>query len=223
MKLKIVHILTEPDVKREYESIKSISPLGAYDGFEYLPQINQRYVGDAWKEIPAITQSEYTNHGPGHYGAFKSFKKAIENNFTDDIDGLILCECDCILQSTHAEFVLKVEEGLDFIAANNIAYLSFGSMFVDGVRQSPVIGLDQNHPDFIITNKIILAHCILIPKRSRELVLGALAAFSWDSPDIWFNEAFWRMNENNFGIIKTPLAIQHEGFSLIDNIWKSSM
>ena len=103
MKIKLVHILTEPNIKREVESINSLSPLGQ-TGIDYIQQINQRYVGDAWKEFPAISQNKNTKHGPGHYGAFHSFKKAIEENFSPEIDALVLCECDCVLTSTHQEF-----------------------------------------------------------------------------------------------------------------------
>lgn len=221
MKIKLVHILTEIDTPREVASISSLSPLGKM-GIDYVQQINVRYTGEEWKETPALTQSEYTNHGPGHYGAYQSFKKAILNNFSEDLDALVLCECDCVLSVDHKEFLLTLEGGVRFCQDFSIDYLSLGSRFVNGFLQSPVIEEPIEYKKFYITDKIILAHCVVLPKRSREYVLDAIDRFSWDSPDIWFNEIFWLGRKNRFGIIRERLAYQHEGFSLIDNHWKDS-
>ncbi len=220
-KYKLVHILTEVDTERETSSINSLSPLSEL-GINYIQQINSRYTGEDWRLKPAVSQSEWTNHGPGHYGAFQSFKKAMLDNFTDDIDALILCECDCVLECTPDFFVQKLEEGIDFCERKDIGYLSLGSRFVNGFLQSPVIEEEPENTNFYVTNKIILAHCVVLPQRSRDFILNALAKYSWDSPDIWFNEVFWREGVSRFAIIKDRLARQHEGFSLIDNHWKES-
>ena len=221
MGIKLVHILTEPDTRREMESINSLSPLGNL-GLEYIQQVNQRYKGEAWKDVPALSQSPATNHGPGHYGAFQSFKKAMLENFSEDLDALVLCECDCVLECSPEEFMTTLRRGIEFCKNNDLKYLSLGSRFVNGVLQSPETGSDDEYEDFYITNKVILAHCVVLPASSRNLILGALDKFSWDSPDIWFNEALWRSGLNRFGIVKERLARQHEGISLIDNVWKES-
>ncbi len=221
MKIKLVHILTEPNTQREVESIESLSPLGQI-GMEYIQQINERYVGDDWKKVPAISQNSNTNHGPGHYGAFQSFKKAMEENFSSEIDALVLCECDCVLTCSHEEFNESLQRGIQFAEQNQIPYLSLGSRYVNGFLQSPETGMDPEFPDFYITNKIILAHCVVLPQLSRETVLENLKKFSWDSPDLWFNESFWRSGLTRFGIIRERLARQYEGISLIDNVWKES-
>jgi hypothetical protein len=223
MKIKLVHILTEIEEEREKKSIESLSPLG-YMGLEYIQQINQRYTGDAWKEKKAISQSGYTNHGPGHYGAFHSFKKAIMENFSDDIDALVLCECDCVLLCDHQDFMNKLKESVEFSNLHNLYYTSLGSRYVNNYLQSPPIGNDSDpdYPDFYLTNKIILAHCVILPSASRDFYLECLEKYSWDSPDIWFNEVQWREGINKMGIIRDRLARQYEGVSLIDNVWKES-
>lgn len=221
MKIRLVHILTEPEAKREAESIESISPLGGM-GIEYIQQVNERYLGEDWKLTPAISQTPSTNHGPGHYGAFQSFKKAMLDNFSDDIDALVLCECDCVLTCTPEEFIVGLERGIEFSNRNDVCYLSLGSRYVNGVLQSPETGNDPEFPDFYITNKVILAHCVVLPQAFRERILANILEYSWDSPDLWFNESFWRSGLSKFGIIKERLARQHEGVSLIDNVWKES-
>jgi hypothetical protein len=219
--IRLVHILTETETEREQASINSLSPLSNL-GIEYIQQVNQRYSGDDWKNVPAVSQSPWTNHGPGHYGAFQSFKKAMQDNFDESIDALVLCECDCVLECAPDFFVRKLREGIDFCDLLNVGYLSLGSRFVNGVLQSPVQEENEDFPDFYVTNKIILAHCVILPKKSRNFIMDCLEKYSWDSPDIWFNEIFWREGIARFGIIKDRLARQHEGFSLIDNHWKES-
>jgi len=220
-RIKLVHILTEIDAQREIASVESVSGVSEY-GVDYIKQVNTRYKGDGWKNTPAISQSQFTNHGPGHFGAFQSFKKAIIDNFTPDVDALVLCECDCIIETSLDFFVKKLSDGIDFCNRYQIEYLSLGSRFVNGFLQSPVIEEIESYPDFYVTNKIILAHCLVLPQRSRQFLLEALNKYSWDSPDIWFNEVYWREGRSKFGIIKERLARQHEGLSLIDNVWKES-
>jgi len=221
MNIKLVHILTEPDTKREQASISSLSPLGEM-GITYHQQVNERYRGDAWREVPALSQSPATNHGAGHYGAFQSFKKAMLENFSEGLDALVLCECDCVLETSHETFMQTLKRGIEFCNENDLKYLSLGSRFVNGVLQSPETDNDPKFPDFYITNKVILAHCVVLPALSREIILDCIDRFSWDSPDIWFNEVLWRSGLNRFGIVKERLARQHEGVSLIDNVWKES-
>ncbi len=219
MSIKLVHILTEPETERERNSISSLSPLSEF-GINYIQQVNERYVGDAWIDPPAITKSPYTNHGAGHYGAFQSFKKAILDNFTEDTEALILCECDCILEVKREHFYRLVHEAIDLCNDQSVDFVSFGSRFVNDILQSPV--MEEGHGSFYITNKTILAHCVMLPARSREFIINQLENLSWDSPDIWFNEAFWRGGKNRFAILWERAAFQHSGYSLIDNVWKES-
>jgi len=220
-KIRLVHILTETDTPREQASIASLSPLSNF-GLEYVQQINQRYVGDDWKSTKALCQNEFTNHGPGHYGAFQSFKKAMLENFNDDLDALILCECDCVLEVTPEDFMKTVSRAIGFCNKHEIRYFSLGSRFVNGILQSPVSEVDSDFTEFYITPKIILAHCVILPRCGREFYLDRLGENNWDSPDLWFNEINWLHGNFRFGISFERSAFQHEGHSLIDNCWKDS-
>jgi hypothetical protein len=220
MNIRLIHILTEIESTREKNSILSLSPLSNF-GIEYKQQINQRYLGEDWKITPAISQSEHTNHGPGHYGAYQSFKKAILENFTDDLDALIVCECDCFLICSPEEFVERVKEGLEFSENHNLTHFSLGSNYCNGVLQSPFIEV-YDDSNFYVTDKIIMAHCLVFPQKTKQVLFDSFEKFSWDSPDIWFNEIFWRNGLDRHGILKQKITIQHEGMSLIDNHWKHS-
>jgi hypothetical protein len=220
-KIRLVHILTELDHTREIASVNSLSVLPSV-GIEYIQQVNQRYTGDDWKLVKALSQNEHTRHGAGHYGAFQSFKKAILENFTPDLDALILCECDCVLEVSPEAFLINVKRGLEFCQTHQLNYFSLGGRFALGHLQSPILETDPRFEDFYVTNKIILAHCIVLTPIGREFYLNVLQGDSWDSPDLWFFEINWKHGNDRFGISYERSAFQHEGLSLIDNCWKDS-
>jgi hypothetical protein len=210
-KIRATHLLIDIESEREKKSIKSMETISP--SIEYIQNINQRYVGNEWKnKTPLIG---WKSHGPGHYGAFTSFKKAIENHFTDDLDGFMIFEADCVMDINTAEFVNLVNKALDFCEKYNIEYFSFGDRFVEGFLQSPELESYPDFNEFIVTNKIILAHCILFPQKTRKKLLNYLQTTPWDSPDIWFDETFKRK-----GITKYSITHQTIGLSMIDGIVK---
>jgi len=219
MKIKLVHILTETSHEREIESMKSLAPLGEM-GIEYIPQINERYVGDAYKHhLPVY----HGNHGPGHYGSFQSFKKAVLENFTEDVDAFVVCECDCVLKVEHKAFVDLVKEANKLCKTNLINYVSFGNAYLGENLQSPVFDDSNQYGSFYLTDKIILAHCIMFPRHSREYLINHLHRMTWDAVDIWLNYIFRTATNpppKRFMILREPVAMQYEGISLLDNVWK---
>jgi glycosyltransferase involved in cell wall biosynthesis len=211
--IRAVHLLIDTDSERERKSIESMSKVAS--SIEYVQNINERYVGDKWKEIEPL--SGWARHGAGHYGAFNSFKSAIEKHFTEDLDAFMIFEADCVLDIETDEFISLVDKAVEFCEKHQADYFSFGDRFVEGFLQSPELESFKEFDDFIITNKVILAHCILFPKRTRGRLLSELKSKPWDSPDIWFDDIFKRK-----GIIKYPVTHQEEGVSMIDNEIKNS-
>lgn len=212
-KIKAVHLLIDTEDEREVKSIKSMSKLS--NKLNYVQHINKRYVGEEWRDIEP--KSGWADHGPGHYGAFDSFKKAIKKEFTEDLDAFMIFEADCVLDMDVDVFYKLVLKAIEFCEEHEIEYFSFGDRFVEGLLQSPTIEHFKEFNDFIVTNKIILAHCVLFPGFYREKLLESLDTKPWDSPDIWFNEVIKKK-----GITRFPAANQEEGMSMIDNIVKNS-
>jgi hypothetical protein len=216
MKIKLVHLLTDIEATREKASIQSLSPLKEY-GIEYTPRINEIYRGDGHiKNIPIYTG----NHGPGHYGLFQSFKRAIEEEFTEDLDGIIICECDCIITVPHSRFAEMTKEAVTVCKDHLINYVSFGAPgSVDGLVWSPVIEEHPNYLSFYLTDKIIMTHCIMFPRHSREYLLRQLKTGTWDGLDIWLNWAFrtaTNIPPKRFAVSKETVTYQHEGMSIIE-------
>lgn len=219
MKIRLVHLLTETESEREMMSIESLSPLKEH-GIEYLRHVNERYRGDAHLRHLPLYEG---NHTAGHYGAFQSFRKAIDQEFDESLDALILCECDCVLSVSHGRFADLAREAVSVCREHLINYVSFGSPVANGTLWSPVV---EDHPaygSFYLTEKIILTHCIMLPRHSREYVLRQLRTNTWDAVDIWLNWAFRSttlLPPNRFAIAKEAAAYQHEGKSLLDEVWK---
>lgn len=221
MNIRISHLLTETSHEREKMSIESLSPLAGY-GFDYRQHINERYSGDAHLRFRPTKPG---NHGPGHYGGFQSFKKAMEQDFTEDLDAYIVCECDCVLSVSHERFAELAREAASVCREHLINYVTFGSTTnsQNGYVWSNVIEDHSNYGSFFLTDHIILAHCVLFPRHSREYLLRQLSTGAWDAVDLWVNWAFrdtTRIPLNRFAACRQPVAYQHEGMSLLDGVWK---
>lgn len=213
--IKAAHILVDITSEREKKSIESMSAI--QHDITYIQCINERYVGEEWKKNAPI--NGWRNHGEGHYGAFQSFKKAILENFTEDLDALLLFEADCVLEVDKDFFLKNVQQAIIFCEKHDLPYFSFGPRVVNNHVESIELKKDFEYPDFIITNNIIEAHCVLITKKYRNYIFDCLSN-SWDSPDLWFNKIF---EKYNMGITLNQLAYQTLGVSMIDNCIKGKI
>lgn len=218
-KLKLVHILTDISAEREISSINQLMNITEY-GIEYTQRINEIYDGDDWSKTNPLSGSDISGYSRGHYGAFQSTKSAFLEEFTEDLDALVICECDCILSIELEDFAKIINRGVDFCNKHSIKYMSLGDTHVRGELQSIAYELDDEFEEFQITTKVILTHCIIIPRHALDYFTYAFNNFSWDTTDVWFNEAIWRSGVSSHAITKKPVAFQHAGFSLIDGMWK---
>ena len=219
MKIKLAHILTDLSAEREIASVESLSVLSNF-GIQYIQQINIPYKGEDWKSIKNWANDIYPHHGPGHYGAFQSFKKAILENFTSDIDGLILCECDCVLSVDPLVFSEQVKKAEMFCKDKELSLYSFGSSSINDVVHSPAHEFDPKYSHSYVTDKIVCAHCIFLPASEREFLREEISYRPWETPDVWFNMVFHTRGVSRFGISSETMSKQHPGISLIDGVWK---
>jgi len=210
MKIKLVHILTDINAKREIKSINSICVLNMFNDFEYTQQINNRYKGN----VPSCTDGK--NYGEGHYGAYLSFKKAIKDNFTSDIDALMLCECDCVLNISPIEFHNLIYKSLNYCKKNDICQLSFGGnhWWVNGILNSGNI-INEDDDNFLIVDQIIRIHCIILTKKYKNFILNSLEKTPWRSPDEWLN---LMLKDKTQAVTRKEIAYQYKGVSLIEGI-----
>lgn len=219
-KIKLVHLLSEPEADREVASIISLAPLAAL-GIQYIQHINPPYSG----EIPVDTcyrpedisdAPGFMKLAPGHYGCYLAHKNAVLKEFAEDVDLLIVCEGDCILEISHTEFYKLVVETGEAMDRNGIPYFSFGDRFnmedknrelISSVIRT-MVGFDKGY----VTDKIIYCHCIMFPKFARGSLISILETEKWDTADLFYN----RVLTNEMGILYNRVTKQHDGISILD-------
>jgi hypothetical protein len=225
--VKLVHLQTTLNDERERLSRESVQQVEKY-GIKYVLHTNEPY-----KSLPPshncvrpfdVRMEKYTDPSsddygyaltPSHYGCFESFKIGILSEFDPQLDFLIVCEGDCIIEVPIEEFINKVKEVCQIIENEDISYFSFGDVkTLDfGWHQSNVVKEIPNQDLLFITDKIIGLQCIMFPKKNREYLFEQLRTHKWDCADTYFNIIF---SDKNMGILKERITTQADGYSLID-------
>ena len=228
-KIRLVHLQTTRNDEREQKSRESIKHVANY-GWEYILHTNQPYADLPPKyncQRPLCVSMELFNEQqvrelgtaltPSHYGCFESFKNGILSEFDNDIDYLILCEGDCIIEVPIEEFIQKVERSYQLLVDNTIGYMSFGDVktLEHGWLQSPVKEVVPDQDLLFITDHIIGLQCIGFPKFVKKWLFEKLRNQKWDAADMYFNHIFYG-SPYKFGIVHNRITTQAEGFSLID-------
>ena len=100
-KIKLIHLLTLPDEKREKKSIESLSKLSRF-GIDYIQNINKPCTKLPPKETcrhpdKLGMDAGYYIRTPGNYGCYLAHKEAALKGFDNDLDFLLVCECDCVM------------------------------------------------------------------------------------------------------------------------------
>jgi hypothetical protein len=230
-KIKLVHIQTTLNDDREQASRKSLEQVRDY-GWEYILHTNHPY-----KDLPPrhncirpdcvsmeLFDSETvarlgTALTPAHYGCYEAFKNAILSEF-DECDYLIVCEGDCIIEIDINKFVYMVERCAMKLEENNIGFMSFGDKdtLEFGWPQSPVV--KEVNDDMYITDHLIGMQCIMFPKFAKAYLKEKLRTHPWDAADMYFNSIFYGSGYN-MGIVHKRLTTQADGYSLIDQQFKT--
>ncbi len=206
--LKIVHNLIDINEDREKKSIESVSKLSEF--YEYIQCVNTKYDKDDWN-LQAPLEG-WMNHGKGHYGCFDSMKKAILNHFSDDIEGLLICESDCIIDVNKQDFKNLLDKAILFADKHKIPYISFSPRFIDGKLLSKNIDEENEFDEFIFTDQIFQTHCFLLTKHYKEYLFEKLNS-TWGATDLWLNIIY---KNHKMAISRDEITHQEEGVSMID-------
>jgi len=207
-KIKIVHLLTQPEEEREQRSIESISKLGEYDGIEYTQVINTPYTDLPPKDTcnrPNDVQLEpgYYKLAPGHYGCFKAHTDAILSCPPDNNTTYLFFECDALLLTDHNEFVNKLKEAIKISQEKDYTFFSFAHNY-------ETFNEYETHID---AGMFTDAHAYLIRGSKIHEVHSKINNSKWDAFDLWVTNNF---RQEPKGFYKEPLVFQAKGYSLID-------
>jgi len=222
-KVKLVHLLTGADA-REPESVASLSQLQDY-GIDYVQHISELYTRLPPKENclrpnDIAAEPGWYKLAPRHYGNFRAFQMGIVDEFTEDVDFLILCESDVVLDTPPDEFARKVFVYGDLITKHEIMYFSLGNNHNWDTKELVSSVVNQISTDAYVTDKIVGTQCIMFPKAIREFVRDCFLHSPWDASDLFLNSVFCP-SKYKLGIVTNKLISQVDGLSLIDNKYKT--
>jgi len=219
-KVRVVHLVTNPNSPREKESIGQLKQLEQY-GIEYTQHNNEPYTKKPPVETCMNPEKVTETFGdarlsPAHYGCYLAHKNGILGEFTNDIDFLIVAEADCKIEVPLQDFVDMVYKVGSVMERKDITYFSFGDKYniEDKFFDSPKTG-DLGVDFMYETNNIICAQCIMFKKQDRDYLINALQKENWQVSDLWYNLVFQK-DKKKFGILEERMTTQIDGFSLLD-------
>jgi hypothetical protein len=220
-RIQVKHMLTRPDDMRERVSIQSLQQLAKY-GIDYQPIINEVYEGIPPAENCRRPEHISKDNKPGelypgaglgwmtgrHYGCYLAHRNALETIDEENYDYTLIFEADAFIYTGLEEFVDIVHKAC-FISDRDDAY--FISFANNPSREKTKIDelFTQTGPNQD------LAHCYLIPNRTKSWWLDRIKDCGWDVGDLWFNHVFYHYPMKRYTTNKV-YSKQAEGFSLLD-------
>ena len=215
-KIQIKHLMTRPNDMREKISSLSLRQLERF-GIDYTPIVNEVYKGlppsDFCRRPHHIAEKpgDFGNGlgpitGP-HYGCFMAHRNAIET-INDDYDYTLIFEADAYIYSGLEEFANVIHKACFISERDNVYQISFANN--NSGKKEKV----DEYFSRTASNQD-LAHCYLIPNRTKDWWVERFNDSPWDGWDIWMNVIFANHPQLRYTTNKLHCK-QSEGFSLID-------
>lgn len=225
-KIKAVHLQTNLNDDREQKSRKSLELLKDIN-IDVVLHTNELYTSlppshncqrPSSVSIHKVNDDSLT---PAHYGCFESFRLGILSEFDDELDFLMVCEGDCLIEVSSNEFKNILSQVCEIMDREKIDYFSLGDYdtLQTGIRQSNVIYTPENQNICYVTERIIGLQCILFSKNFKKRLFEYLRTSKWDAADIYFNNMSWNLNIKR-AILNKRITTQCDGISLIDSEYK---
>ena len=205
------HMITDIDSEREVQSQISLTKLEKF-GINYKALVNKR-----WVSLPPSETCEYPDKismepggklTPGHYGCYLAHKDAFYRGLNDNVDYILIFECDAIIDVETKEFVDSVKLACEILNKTDLMMFSFG--FHNGVNI-----IDKNSIYWTV-NGFYGAHAYLIPKKSFGVIDDMYRNSKWNVTDLLFSE---KLNKYKIGIFETPPTKQSAGYSILDKVY----
>lgn len=212
MNVKVVHLFSEPGSEREVRSSGSLSSLSVCDGVRYVRVVNAPFrdpppQGNCRRPDAVVNYHPTSGDllGPGHYGCFDAHRKAVAEEFTEDVDGLVICECDCLLNVSASGFLRILEEIHSIANDFELDCVSLGGMACARKDRSlsPLVNL---------VDLFFQTHCMFFPARVRGRLQCLFNESPWDTIDWWYNAVLDRKGATVYAV-----ASQLGGPSLLNS------
>ena len=236
-KIRVVHLLMDPNSPEDIPLEKWSSTVSKQEFsiscwenmkhmfFDYVPRysvVNRTELPYDNCMDPKIINpdKELKNEPPvltyGHYGAYKAHSQGILENFTDDIDALIIAEGDSFTNLSPQDFYDKVIESYNLSQSLNTKIVSYaGPYYISGIDWW---GMSNEVENWIRAPHFLMGTTYMIMKSEREDILNCVHNVAWHSPDFWL--AWICHNRLDVLVSKEAIVFQKEGYSVLDYLEK---
>ncbi len=226
-KFKAIHLLSGMNERRVIRSIEEVSQLQRF-GIEYKQIHNELYEELPPKEtclrphaISAQPGGMYTKYGfewnltPRSYGCYLAHKNGILENFDNNLNGLLVFECDAVCCIPLDEFYIRLCRADELCEKHgDIFVLTFGFRF-NGWTLEKIEELE-------IVSYFLGTHSYFIPRTSREAIFELFRTKPWDSADLFFTH-HCTMDHLKIAIFDDrPIWVQADGISYLQGKFQDS-
>ena len=224
-RVKIVHLLLKP-LDGPYAEKQNMS-MQKWNGIkQYVSAYTQLFSYPNRTELPAescadpgmIRESQPEDGGPwisyGHYGAYVAHRRALLEEFGEDIDALVVVEGDVVFDISPADMAFRIHKALEFAEEHGGSLVTFGNVGFGLASEASIRDTTVPMGDYTKIDHFVSAHCYMVTKKEREQMQHKLRTEKWHAWDIWL---YWNYDKR-VPIFRTkePLVYEPEGFSMID-------
>lgn len=232
--IKLVHLLLDLDysadipkekwqsnISRQNKSIQDFTRISnKFSSYVQLfSKVNRSDLPKHSSMFPEIVKESLVGSVPphlsyGHYGAWRAHKRGATQEFSDEVDALIIIESDVSFDVSDEVFYETIMEGYNLGKSMNAGFVTFaGSKWFPWFSDynSLVEDIDdkwERVPHFALGSMYIVF------KNIKNIIKEKYNTLGWHSPDVWLAEAFH--NQTPMISLKEPMVYQVTGFSLID-------
>jgi hypothetical protein len=223
-KIKIVHLLLKPlegiYSKKQNQSIECFSNIK-----QYVLSYTQQFSFPNVTELPIETCADpgFIREAPddngvwlsyGHYGAYQAHKRAILEEFSEDLDALIVVEGDVVFDINPADMASRFYDAYEFAEKHDGSFITFGNVGFGLGSEASVKDTTVKIGNYTKIDHFVSAHCYMITRKERASIQYKLHNEKWHAWDIWL---YWNYDKK-VPIFRTsePLVYEPEGFSMID-------
>ncbi len=212
MRIKAVHLLTDPTSERELKSQHDIQQLSDF-GIEYT--VVSSSINDRFCPTPRLAPDRPFKLTPRHFGCYEAHRHAFELNKQDDIDGLLIFECDAVFTVPIEEMNLRIARVAQACIWSDIQVFTFGPK-----HNGKTVAKVGN--DIILISQFIETHAYYIPKHSFDY-FDDLFHRPWDALDYVYTVYMYDQDKKRIGTFADrPVCVQTDGLSLITGEPKNS-
>jgi len=182
-------------------------------------RVNRTQLPKETSMYPEIVKESLENSQPphlsyGHYGAYDAHKRGSINEFTDNVDALIIIESDVVFDCSPEEFYNTVIDAYNMGKKYDAGLITFaGSKWYSKWSEYPNLVKDIDDKWEFVPH-FVIGSMYMVFKNQKEIIKHKYETTGWHSPDIWIAENFH--NQTPTLSLKKPLVYQATGYSLID-------